>query len=48
MISILFLLNRGEAQNDSCKNVFLADLLESQYLFEIYHTSLTSKIQKMC
>ena len=48
MISALFLWNRGAMQNDLCKTVFLADLLEIQYFFDIYHTSLAIKMYKKC
>ena len=30
-------------QGDLCRNIFMKDLVGSQYLFEIYHTSFTIK-----
>ena len=30
-------------QGDLCRNIFLTGLFEIQYLFEIYHTSITIK-----
>ena len=35
-----FFLNKGGLKNVLCKNIFSADLLGSQYLFEILQTSL--------
>ena len=35
--------NEGGAQGDTCKNIFLADLVEVQHLFEALETSLTFK-----
>ena len=41
-----FYWNGGAVSGVSCKNIFVADLLGSQYLFEILQTSLTVKNSK--
>ena len=39
----IFCWNEGAVSGVSYKNIFVADLLGSQYLFEILETSLTIK-----
>ena len=43
MESANYFWNKGGMKGVLCKNVFLADLLESQHLLEILQTSLTFK-----
>ena len=38
-----FCWNEGAVEGVLCKNIFVVDLLRSQYLFEILQTSLTVK-----
>ena len=39
----MFCRNEGAVSGVLCKNIFVADLLGSQYLFETLQTSLTVK-----
>ena len=43
MENAVFFWNKGGVSGVLCKNIFAADLLRSQYLFEISQTSLTIK-----